>query len=148
MKIYPPFVLPLLFVTFYHPITTAQQYEIALDALLTEFSETTTGGTVLIANNGNVLYQKAVGMADREFLVEMEPGHIHRIGSPTKQFTAAAILRGKLSVKPNITKYIGDYPTLGHTNVQGRHTKKEPYIFGTDGFCSRRWVQVQQFRLY
>ena len=119
MKIHSPIILSFIFLTLCLPPIAAQQYEAALDALLTEFSETTTGGTVLIAKNGNVLYRKAFGMANREFLVKMEPGHIHRIGSLTKQFTAAAILKlqeeGKLSVKEDITKYIGDYPTLGHT---------------------------------
>ncbi len=81
-------------------------------------NEDQPGVTVLIRHQGEVIYQKGFGMANVEQGVKMEPGHVFRIGSITKQFTACAILKleeeGKLSLKDDIKKYLPDYPTAGY----------------------------------
>ncbi len=75
------------------------------------------GAAVLVTRKGQVVYQKAVGMADMELDVPLKTDHVFRIGSVTKQFTAAAILKlaeqGKLDLQDEITKFIPDYPTQG-----------------------------------
>jgi len=75
------------------------------------------GAAVLVAKKGKIIYQKAIGKADLELEVPLRPDHVFRIGSVTKQFTAAAILRlaeeGKLALEDELTKFIPDYPTLG-----------------------------------
>ena len=75
------------------------------------------GAAVLVAKKGKIIYQKAIGKADLELDVPLRPDHVFRIGSVTKQFTAAAILRlaeeGKLTLNDELTKFIPDYPTLG-----------------------------------
>lgn len=75
------------------------------------------GAAVLVTRKGQVIYQKAVGMADMELDVPLKTDHVFRIGSVTKQFTAAAILKlaeqGKLGLQDEITKFIPDYPTQG-----------------------------------
>jgi CubicO group peptidase (beta-lactamase class C family) len=57
-------------------------------------------------------------MAQMELGVPIRPEMIFRIGSITKQFTAAAILKlveqGKLSLDDDVTKYLPEYPTHGH----------------------------------
>lgn len=77
------------------------------------------GATAIVVKDGEVLYRGARGMADLELGVALAPEHVFRLGSITKQFTAAAILllaeEGKLSVADEITKYLPDYPTHGHT---------------------------------
>jgi CubicO group peptidase (beta-lactamase class C family) len=77
------------------------------------------GAAALVVKNGEVLFRGARGMADLELEVTLSPGHVFRIGSISKQFTAAAIMllqeQGKLSVDDEITKYLPDYPTHGHT---------------------------------
>lgn len=77
------------------------------------------GVAVLVARDGKVLYRKGHGMADLEFGLPMKADYVFRIGSITKQFTAAAILQleeaGKLSLSDDITKYLPDYPTGGQT---------------------------------
>lgn len=77
------------------------------------------GGTAIIVQDGKVLYHKGFGKANLELDVDMQAGHIFRIGSITKQFTAAAILKlaekGKLSLEAPVTKFLPDYPTRGHT---------------------------------
>lgn len=76
-----------------------------------------TGATVLVSQKGKILYHKAFGMANLELGVPMRTDHVFRIGSVTKQFTGAAILKlaeeGKLSVQDELTKFLPDYPTQG-----------------------------------
>ncbi|MCP1381016.1 serine hydrolase [Runella salmonicolor] len=89
------------------------------DKLLTDqFKPAESGATVLVAQKGKIIYQKAFGQANLELNVPMQPSMVFRIGSITKQFTAVAILQlmeqGKLSLEDEITKFIPDYPTHGH----------------------------------
>ena len=71
-------------------------------------------GTVLVAKNGKPLFQKAYGLANREWNIPNTLGTKIRIGSLTKEFTAAAILQlqeaGKLSVDDPVSKYYPDAP--------------------------------------
>jgi len=90
------------------------------DKLLSEqFKPGETGCAALVAKNGQIIYQKAFGMANLELGVPMQPDMVFRIGSITKQFTAVAILQlmeqGKLSLQDDITKFIPDYPTQAYT---------------------------------
>jgi CubicO group peptidase (beta-lactamase class C family) len=72
------------------------------------------GITVLVAQDGKLLFSHGYGWADREQKTAAAPDTCFRIGSVTKQFTAAAILKlageGKLSVDDHLAKYFPDYP--------------------------------------
>ncbi|MGA7076650.1 MAG: serine hydrolase [Halobacteriota archaeon] len=72
-------------------------------------------GAVLVAQNGTLLLSKGYGMANYEFSVPNTPQTVLPIGSNTKQFTAAAIMKlqeqGRLNVTDLITKYIPDAPS-------------------------------------
>ncbi len=72
------------------------------------------GVAVLVARDGKILFSHAYGLADREKQIPATPETEFRIGSLTKQFTAAAILRlaqeGRLSVDDVLTKYFPGYP--------------------------------------
>ena len=71
-------------------------------------------GAILVARDGKVLLSKGYGMADVENDVPNTPETRFRLGSLTKQFTAAAILllqeRGKLSVQDSVCKYVAPCP--------------------------------------
>src|SRR5437764_6860860 len=71
-------------------------------------------GTVLVAQNGKILLDKGYGSANLEWNIPDSPSTKFRIGSMTKQFTAAAILlleeRGKLKTDDLIKKYMPDAP--------------------------------------
>jgi CubicO group peptidase (beta-lactamase class C family) len=71
-------------------------------------------GSVLVARDGHVIYSKGYGSADLEWDVPNSPGTKFRLGSVTKQFTAASILlleeRGKLSVSDPVKKYLPGVP--------------------------------------
>jgi CubicO group peptidase (beta-lactamase class C family) len=97
-----------------------QNQEKQFDKILSEQNfENSPGFAVLVAKNNELIYRKAFGYANLELDVKLQPDHIFRIGSITKQFTAAAILKleeeGKLSLHDDITKFMKDYPTHGHT---------------------------------
>jgi CubicO group peptidase (beta-lactamase class C family) len=78
-------------------------------------------GAVLIAKNGNILLSKGYGPANREYDIPNTPETKFRLGSMTKQFTAAAIMllqeRGLLNVDDTLTKYYPDYPDGGKITV-------------------------------
>jgi CubicO group peptidase (beta-lactamase class C family) len=71
-------------------------------------------GSVLVSKGGAVLLRKGYGMADRENGVAYDADTVFCVGSITKQFTAAAILKlemqGKLHVEDAIGKYFPNVP--------------------------------------
>ena len=71
-------------------------------------------GTVLVARGSQVLFSRGYGSANLEWDVPNTPNTKFRLGSITKQFTAASILlleeRGKLSVNDPVKKYLPDAP--------------------------------------
>lgn len=72
------------------------------------------GMAVLVARGDEVLYRGACGRANLELGVPLAPEHVFRIGSVTKQFAAAAVLKlaedGKLSLDDPLTKFVPGYP--------------------------------------
>src|SRR5262245_47508727 len=71
-------------------------------------------GSVLVARGSDVLFSKSYGSANLEWDIPDTPGTKFRLGSLTKQFTAASILllqeRGKLAVTDPVKKYLPDAP--------------------------------------
>lgn len=91
-----------------------------IDALLSRtFSPGAPGGVVLAVHRGEVVFRKAYGSANIELGVPMQPEHVFRLGSVTKQFTAVAILQlaeaGRLRLDDDITTYVPGLQTRGHT---------------------------------
>jgi CubicO group peptidase (beta-lactamase class C family) len=91
------------------------------------------GVAVLASRDGKVLFEGGYGLADLPHAGPVTTQTKFRIGSITKQFTAAAILKlqeqGKLSVTDQLSKYIPDFPrgeevTLHHllTHTSGIHS--------------------------
>jgi len=101
-------------------------------------------GSVLLARNGEVILAKGYGLANIEFDAANTPATKFRLGSITKQFTAAAILqlqeKGKLSVGDPISKYIPDSPaawssiTIHHLLT---HTSGIPSYTNQPGYPTR-----------
>ena len=71
-------------------------------------------GSVLVARGNQVLFSKGYGFANLEWRVPNDAATKFRIGSITKQFTAAAILlleeRGKLTLDDPVKKFLPDAP--------------------------------------
>jgi CubicO group peptidase (beta-lactamase class C family) len=74
-------------------------------------------GTVLVADQGKVVLQKGYGLANREKGISNAPDTKFRIGSLTKQFTAALVLQlveqGKLKLDGKVVDYLPGYPPAG-----------------------------------
>ncbi|HEX6749082.1 MAG TPA: serine hydrolase domain-containing protein [Longimicrobium sp.] len=94
-------------------------------------------GAVLVARNGHEIFSRAYGRADLERGTPNAVDTRFDLGSLSKQFTAAAILRleaeGKLSVNDPVSKHLPDYPrpagdqvTLHHLLT---HTSGIPSLF-------------------
>lgn len=70
-------------------------------------------GSVLVAENGKPIVRKGFGLANMEWEIPNGPDTKFRIGSVTKQFTAALILLlvedGKIKLAEPITTYLPDY---------------------------------------
>jgi D-alanyl-D-alanine carboxypeptidase len=71
-------------------------------------------GSVLIAQEGKIVFEQGYGLANREWSIPNRPDTRFRIASLTKQFTAAGILllqqQHRLSVKDKISAYVADLP--------------------------------------
>ncbi len=75
------------------------------------------GLTLLVAQGDQLLYQGARGMASVELGVPLKPEHRMRLGSITKQFAAATLLKlideGKAKLDDPLSKFLPDYPNGG-----------------------------------
>jgi len=101
-------------------------------------------GSVLVAQNGKILLDKGYGFANLEWEVPNSPASKFRLGSITKQFTAASIMlleeRGKLKTEDPIKKYMADAPaawdkvTIFHLLT---HTSGIPSFTGFPDYRSR-----------
>jgi CubicO group peptidase (beta-lactamase class C family) len=71
-------------------------------------------GSVLVAQGDKIVFEKSYGDANLEWNIPDDSSTKYRIGSMTKQFTAASILlieeRGKLSTDDYVKKYMPDAP--------------------------------------
>lgn len=71
-------------------------------------------GAVLVAQRGAALFDRAYGLANREWDIANTPATHFRIGSITKQFTAVAILlleeRGSLKLTDPVSAHLPDAP--------------------------------------
>jgi CubicO group peptidase (beta-lactamase class C family) len=101
----------------------------------------TSGVAVLVARDGKIVFQGGFGLADIEKKTPVTPETKFRIGSVTKQFTAAAMLRlaeaKKLSLDDTLAKYFPDFPKadgvklrqlLNHTSGLHSYTSKPDFI--------------------
>jgi CubicO group peptidase (beta-lactamase class C family) len=95
-------------------ITVSGELGAKLDGHLAQIVPKGFSGAFLIAKNGKVLLEKGYGLANRENKTSYAPETVFDIGSITKQFTGAAILKlemqGKLSTTDKIGTYFKDAP--------------------------------------
>jgi CubicO group peptidase (beta-lactamase class C family) len=114
-------------------------------------------GSVLVARDTQVIYSKGFGSANLEWDIPNSPATKFRLGSVTKQFTAASVLlleeRGKLSVNDPVKKYLPGAPaawdkiTIYHllTHTSGipsftgfpDYAKLEPFATTSEQLVSR-----------
>ncbi|MCB9885826.1 MAG: beta-lactamase family protein [Planctomycetes bacterium] len=75
------------------------------------------GFSVAVAQDGAVLLEKGYGRAECEFDVPANAATSFRIGSITKQFTAALVMRavaaGKVALDDDLSKFVPEFPLQG-----------------------------------
>lgn len=90
------------------------------DSLLsTLYTKGRINGNILIAQKGNIIYQKSFGLRNENSGEHLDEDSIFDLASITKQFTAAGIVllkeQGKLSFDDPVSKYIPElqlYPSV------------------------------------
>lgn len=107
-------------------VAFAQNKAEKIDQLMSLYSEYNQfNGTVLVAEQGKIIYKKGFGMANMEWNIPNQPDTKHRLGSVSKQFTAMLILQlmeeGKLKLDVPITTYLPDYPKANGDKITIHH---------------------------
>jgi CubicO group peptidase (beta-lactamase class C family) len=108
-------------------------------------------GAVLVAKDGEVLFSRAYGLADRDERIPNTVDTRFRIGSMNKMVTAVAVLQlvegGKIDLEATLGEYLTDYP---NKNVASKvtihhlltHTGGTGDIFGPDFDAHRRELRT------
>lgn len=82
-------------------------------------------GTVLVADNGKLVFKKGYGMANMEYSIPNTTDTRFRLASLTKQFTAMLIMQlveqSKLRLEGKITDYLADYPKTAGDKITLHH---------------------------
>lgn len=92
------------------------------DALLAQsYAADGPGASVVISEGGKIVYHGTRGLADVATKRPITPATVFRLGSITKQFSAAVVLQmaaeGKLGLSDPLSKYLPDYPNAGAITV-------------------------------
>jgi CubicO group peptidase (beta-lactamase class C family) len=118
------FLVVLLALPLAVPAASAQTLPPGLDAQLDRIfaryaAPGSPGCAVGVGSNGQLLAQRAFGLADLEHAVPNSPATIFEAGSVSKQFTAAAIvllaLDGALALDDDVRRHVPELPDYGHT---------------------------------
>lgn len=88
------------------------------DQLLDQsFAADQPGVAVIVTDDGKVVYKSGRGLADLDAKRPITPATVFRMGSITKQFSAAIMLQlvaeGKVSLDDKLSKFLPDFPKPG-----------------------------------
>ncbi|MBL0340059.1 MAG: serine hydrolase [Bacteroidetes bacterium] len=104
----------LFYTTSFAQLNNVSEKTKRIESYLSELEKDDFYGTVLVEINGNKVISKGYGFRNVELKENNTPNTIFDIGSLTKQFTAAAILKlelqGKLSTSDSLSKYFQNVP--------------------------------------
>lgn len=116
----------------------------SLKALKEEIKKSGFNGLVLVLKKNKVLFKEAFGFKNMETKVPLTTSDTFQIGSNTKQFIAAALLRlqeeGRIKLDDYATKYLPQYPTLNDVKIRDllNHTSGVRNYTEDSGFMSTR----------
>lgn len=102
------------------------------------------GLSVAVARGDQMIVNRGYGIADLEWNAPVDASTIFRIGSTTKQFTAAAILKlaeqGKLGLDDPLSRYVPEFDTGGRVvtiRQMLNHTSGIPEYTTQPGFFTK-----------
>jgi CubicO group peptidase (beta-lactamase class C family) len=107
-------------------VVVTEEKVLAIEKLMDRFYENEQFyGTILIAVDGKILYQKATGYANRDSLIPNTLDTKFRIASATKPMTAMLVLQlveeGKLRLDDKLTDILPEYPADKGRDITVRH---------------------------
>ncbi len=87
----------------------------AIDSIFLEWDKDHVPGCALgVMKDGELVYARGYGLANMEYGIPNSAASVFRIGSTSKQFTAACIVllaeRGRLSLDDNLRSFFPDFP--------------------------------------
>ena len=114
------------------------------------------GLQVAVIKDGRVILVKSYGSANLEQAVPVSNDSVFRVGSVTKQFTAAALLllaeEGKLSLQDKLSKYYANFPRADDINLEemlhhtsGIHSYTSEPAFANDGMVHRSTDEMVEY---
>lgn len=82
-------------------------------------------GAVLVARNGETIFEKGYGMANQAFQVPNDPDTVFLVGSVSKQFASMLVLQlaadGKLDLQDPVTKFFPEFDAKKWSGVTVHH---------------------------
>ncbi len=106
-------------------------------------------GAVLLAKDGKPIYQKAFGMANKDFNAPNRIDTKFNLGSMNKMFTAVAIAqlveRGKLSFDDPLSKFLPDFPDK-EAAEKIKIKQILTHTAGLGGYFSQKFVESSRDR--
>jgi CubicO group peptidase (beta-lactamase class C family) len=104
------------------PASQAEVTRYAEALLAKAYADDGPGAAVLVARGDAVLFRGARGRASIELGLPLSADQVFRIGSVTKQFSAAGLLKlaeeGKLALDDPLTKFVPGYPNGDKVTVR------------------------------
>jgi len=100
------------------PVQAQSDFRLQADAMLAEaYPSDGPGATAIVTRHGQRIFAGARGLADVAEHKPLQPNNIIRMGSLTKQLTAAVLLQlvdeGRVSLDDPLSKYRPDFPAPG-----------------------------------
>ena len=122
---------------FLFQLSQAQDKSKQIDEVATRYASFNKfNGSLLVAEKGKILLQKGYGYRDVAAQLPNDPQTIFLVGSITKEFTAAVILKlaeqKKLALTDRLSKYYPDFPKGDSITIQNLLTHTSG-IFSPDG---------------
>jgi len=111
-------ILSTIIFSFMATINLTAQIQNQVDSLFSEYNNgECPGASVVISQNGNIIFNKSYGYANLEEKKLVETNTNFRLASVTKQFTAASILilvqKGLVKLDAKLTDIFEDFPDYG-----------------------------------
>jgi CubicO group peptidase (beta-lactamase class C family) len=108
-----PFYVAIILFASQHAVLAQDKAAKIQEVLALAHKHRQLNGTALVAENGKVIYKQAFGLANMEWNIPNTPETRFRLGSITKQFTAALTLQlveqGKIKLDGKVSDYLPDY---------------------------------------
>lgn len=126
-----PFFVLVLFIALFSLADAKTVQDKTVDSLFAKWDKGDVPGASLgVFRDGKILYTHGYGLANMEYGIENDSDTVFRIGSTSKQFTAASIMllvqQGKLSLDDTLSSFFPDFP-------QGKQIKVKHLIHHTSG---------------